>query len=362
MMRSRSDNAPLSILSTVAALALSLALTGAALSDTGAGDAVREQLDQLSTSRQPFDSTRRDDPEYRAVFDARHHLFIVTRIMLIGDLWRAEPTAPELIDLMPYRWANAHFIDGLDLRAELEAFAGTRSDAASILPIGWFHQARNAIDGSGDRSGDALAAAEQFTSRFPGNPRGADLLYDVSLMLEDEPEQRDAIHDRIRRHYPDSRPSLWIANRRLRADALDKPFALQFTDRLTGRPIDIQHYRGKVVIISFWSLGCGTCLTAIPHLQALDKQHRAAGLEILGINLDRTAARMLDYCRRNTLTWPQHCEEGKELDSAIARQWGVSGLPVMFLIDREGILRSVSAYGKLDELVSHWLNNAPIRP
>ena len=46
--------------------------------------------------------------------------------------------------------------------------------------------------------------------------------------------------------------------------------------------------------------------------------------------------------------WPQVFGEAS---AELASEWGVNGIPVVFLIDRQGRLRNVAARGKLERLV-----------
>lgn len=54
---------------------------------------------------------------------------------------------------------------------------------------------------------------------------------------------------------------------------------------LEGRPVRLSDYRGKVVLINFWTTWCPACLSEMPELQALQHQHQS-NLVVLGVSLD----------------------------------------------------------------------------
>ena len=65
----------------------------------------------------------------------------------------------------------------------------------------------------------------------------------------------------------------------------DRAPALSVRD-LSGRPLDLASYRGKVVLIDFWATWCVPCREEIPHFIALQDKYRARGLVVIGISMD----------------------------------------------------------------------------
>lgn len=62
--------------------------------------------------------------------------------------------------------------------------------------------------------------------------------------------------------------------------------AQDFTlDNLTGTPVTLTDFRGKVVLLNFWATWCTACLAEIPNLNALQKEFPKE-LVVLGVNLD----------------------------------------------------------------------------
>ncbi len=53
----------------------------------------------------------------------------------------------------------------------------------------------------------------------------------------------------------------------------------------TGQTVSLNDYKGKVVLLHFWSITCPACKIEEPLLENLRRSHGGAGLEILGVNL-----------------------------------------------------------------------------
>lgn len=53
----------------------------------------------------------------------------------------------------------------------------------------------------------------------------------------------------------------------------------------TGQTVSLNDYKGKVVLLHFWSITCPACKIEEPLLENLRRVHGGSGLEILGVNL-----------------------------------------------------------------------------
>jgi thiol-disulfide isomerase/thioredoxin len=52
---------------------------------------------------------------------------------------------------------------------------------------------------------------------------------------------------------------------------------------LQGRPLRLESYRGKVVLLNFWATWCPPCRAEMPDLIKLQDQYRTQGLQVIGI-------------------------------------------------------------------------------
>ncbi len=127
-------------------------------------------------------------------------------------------------------------------------------------------------------------------------------------------------------------------------DLLGKPLALAGVTAL-GTEFDWDSYRGKVVLVDFWATWCGPCRAAMPQVKELYEQLREQGFDIVGVNLDKDQEQLAKYLDENEIAWTNLVgDEATE----IAKKYGVTAIPTMILVDREGTV--VAAGNKLDTL------------
>ncbi|MBW3624500.1 MAG: TlpA family protein disulfide reductase, partial [Armatimonadetes bacterium] len=108
---------------------------------------------------------------------------------------------------------------------------------------------------------------------------------------------------------------------------------LNVTD-LQGRPLNLEQYRGKVVLIDFWASWCPPCRREAPQVVRLYNQYRSQGFEVIGISRDRDPRAMHAFIRQVGMSWRHHFDaSGQVLDA-----YSVSGIPHTFLIGRDGRL------------------------
>lgn len=80
------------------------------------------------------------------------------------------------------------------------------------------------------------------------------------------------------------------------------------TRDVSGKNISLGSYRGKIVLLNFWSTTCKYCIKKLPALKKLNQQYHARGLRIIGVSLDRNLDTLRAYVRTQGLQWPQICQ------------------------------------------------------
>ena len=80
------------------------------------------------------------------------------------------------------------------------------------------------------------------------------------------------------------------------------------------------------------------------------------GLEMIGVSLDQDRMRLSGFVVQKKLAWPRFCDGGG-WNNKLALQYGVTGLPANFLLDREGKVVAKNLRGKpLAEAVAKTLS------
>lgn len=126
-------------------------------------------------------------------------------------------------------------------------------------------------------------------------------------------------------------------------------------ESLAGKPIEWDELKGNVVLIHFWSLTCEPCIEEFGVLAMLHEKYRARGLRMIGISLDENPEDVVAYIGREGISWPQACD-GKGFQSDAATRHGITSLPAVFVIGRDGrVAADETNSDKLDAVIQREL-------
>lgn len=122
-----------------------------------------------------------------------------------------------------------------------------------------------------------------------------------------------------------------------RRSAAPRTLAPDFTlSQLSGEPLTLSAYRGKVVLLDFWATWCDPCRDEIPRFINLQAKYGAQGLQIIGVSMDDGPEPVQEFYRRFHMNYPVAMGNAKTGEL----YGGILGLPVAFLIGRNGRIYS----------------------
>jgi peroxiredoxin len=101
---------------------------------------------------------------------------------------------------------------------------------------------------------------------------------------------------------------------------------------LDGKSVSSSDFKGKVVILNFWATWCPPCKEEIPGFVELQKKYGGQGLAVVGVSLDE---HRLSKVRR----FIEETEINYQIvlgNVMMMQNFGGSGLPTTFVIDRSG--------------------------
>jgi peroxiredoxin len=123
-----------------------------------------------------------------------------------------------------------------------------------------------------------------------------------------------------------------------RLNSANQPVNIKFK-AVDGREVDLPQLRGKVVLVDFWATTCGPCKAELPRVKAAYDQFHAQGFEIIGVSCDTDKEMLNRFVKEKELPWPQYYDGQQQTKNNIAQDFGVDGIPHMFLVDKQGLLR-----------------------
>ena len=136
-----------------------------------------------------------------------------------------------------------------------------------------------------------------------------------------------------------------------------RPLALSAT-LVDGKPFTTADWKGKVVVVDFWATWCTPCVAEIPRLQKLYEENHAKGLEIVGISNDYEVDKLTKFVESKKVPWPQifdtKAAEAQQ-PHPLTREYGIIAIPALFVIDKNGVCRSINARDELETLIPKLL-------
>jgi cytochrome c biogenesis protein CcmG/thiol:disulfide interchange protein DsbE len=125
---------------------------------------------------------------------------------------------------------------------------------------------------------------------------------------------------------------------------LGKP-AHEFTVRLLqggswiqqGNPntIQLSDLKGKPLVLNFWASWCVSCREEARYFEEFWQRYKEAGVFVIGIAIQDTPDASLEFAKAYGKTYPL----GLDIDGKASLDYGVSGVPETFFIDRTGVIR-----------------------
>ncbi len=103
-----------------------------------------------------------------------------------------------------------------------------------------------------------------------------------------------------------------------------------------GNTYHLADFKGKYILLDFWSFGCGPCHESVPEMKEIHEQLKDS-LTIVGLNSD-TQKIWAKATAMFNMTWYNLSDEME--DRGIYAQYGVNGIPNYVLIDPQGKIKA----------------------
>lgn len=107
---------------------------------------------------------------------------------------------------------------------------------------------------------------------------------------------------------------------------------------LNGEFLSIEKFKGKTVLVVFWSSQAKPFVDQLPALMEFLKK-APKGVAVVGVNLDTDELEVADFIEGRGLTWPTifHSEpEKRGWNSPAASHYGIMNLPTFWIVDASG--------------------------
>jgi thiol-disulfide isomerase/thioredoxin len=198
---------------------------------------------------------------------------------------------------------------------------------------------------------DYEARVRELIKLFPKRLEAYEMLFDVASNSEGENAMRLAKELVASPASKEVKESAQALLRKL--EAVGKPLPIRFT-ALDGRTVDLSKLKGRVVLIDFWATWCQPCVAELPDVKAAYDKFHAKGFDIVGVSFDEDRSALEQFVAKEKVAWPQYFD-GKGWENKFAQEYGITGIPAMWLVDRKGNLRELDARPALADKVEKLL-------
>ncbi|MBM7616077.1 peroxiredoxin family protein [Alkaliphilus hydrothermalis] len=114
--------------------------------------------------------------------------------------------------------------------------------------------------------------------------------------------------------------------------------AADFTlPNLDNKSESLWDYRGKKIILNFWSADCPPCREEMPDLNDYYLEHKDDNVVVLGVNLGQSPEVVEGFIDQNGYEFPILVDP----NNSVAYAYGVVYLPTTYFIDEEGIIQDI---------------------
>ena len=117
---------------------------------------------------------------------------------------------------------------------------------------------------------------------------------------------------------------------------IDPPLQMSaptFEDKM-GQPVNLDSFKGKVVVLNFWATWCPPCVAEMPALDKLQSELGGSDFEVVAVSLDRQGIKKsAPFYRRAGLT---HLALYNDTRGDLLDAFKGKNLPMTVLLDRDG--------------------------
>ena len=303
------------------------------------------------------------DPAFRSGDGQKGIAPLKKMTALFGELQATIPDASAKEDCRVNKFHIMAYVAALGDKETLEtlnsAAKGTGPDAlsakSSLALANW-------LDANNDAAGETKVL-DDFTAVAKQNPESEEVADTLGVLasLSANNDVTKKVIDVVRTNMKgDAVKSLLsdLDSAQEQLALVGKPLAVEGRTS-TGGKFTTAEYKGKVVMLDFWATWCGPCIGELPNVKQAYADFHNKGFEIVGVSCDTEDGVLNKFTKDNDMPWLQLREESQnEADRwhPVAKKFHVDGIPAMFLIDRNGVLRYVDAredlHTKIAQLVA----------
>lgn len=105
-------------------------------------------------------------------------------------------------------------------------------------------------------------------------------------------------------------------------------------EKSDGKTVHLKDFRGSFILLNFWATWCSPCLKEMPDLEKAYRKMGREKLVVLAVAMGEGVDKIKAFSEKYGFTFPLLSDKKME----ITKLYGVSSIPVTYLIDPDGIV------------------------
>ncbi len=121
--------------------------------------------------------------------------------------------------------------------------------------------------------------------------------------------------------------------------------------------INLNDFKGKLILLNFWATWCGPCKEEMPSLDLLDKKANLDNLKIFPINVGQESeGKAINFFNELKI---KNLDIYFDSPITLAKKFGLRGIPTTILLNKDGLefARIVGSINFENEEFIRWLSN-----
>jgi DsbE subfamily thiol:disulfide oxidoreductase len=106
-------------------------------------------------------------------------------------------------------------------------------------------------------------------------------------------------------------------------------------DAASGKELSSSDLKNKIIFVNFWASWCQPCKEEMPSIEALYREMMGKeDFVMITILYKDSPGNAIGYMKSNGYTFPVYVDP----DGSSARNYGVTGVPETYIVDKKGVL------------------------